>query len=154
MQPWDIIKELESDNSRLKKEAIIRREHEADNVRFFNGVGACLDSFRTFGVQKVPLAIKDVAIGPRLFDDSEFYNVLQRLEDRELTGNDMRNTINNLAGRCEKDAWNYWYRRILIKDLKCGVTHKTINKHTTMKVPVFECMLADDSKKHADRTQT
>ena len=59
--PWDIIKELESDNSRLKKEAIIRREHEADNVRFFTGVGACLDSFRTFGVQKVPLAIKDVA---------------------------------------------------------------------------------------------
>jgi DNA ligase 1 len=28
------------------------------------------------------------------------------------------------------------------------VTHKTVNKHTTMKVPVFECMLADDSKKH------
>ena len=148
MQPWDIIKELESDNSRLKKEAIIKREHEANNVRFFNGVGACLDSFRTFGVQKVPVATKDVAIGPRQFDDSEFDNVLQRLEDRELTGNDMRNTINNLAGRCEKDAWNYWYRRILIKDLKCGVTHKTINKHTTMKVPVFECMLADDSKKH------
>ena len=94
------------------------------------------------------MATKDVAIGPRQFDDSEFDNVLQRLEDRELTGNDMRNTINNLAGRCEKDAWNYWYRRILIKDLKCGVTHKTINKHTTMKVPVFECMLADDSKKH------
>jgi DNA ligase-1 len=43
---------------------------------------------------------------------------------------------------------NDWYRRILIKDLRCGVTHKTINKHTTMKVPVFECMLADDSKKH------
>ena len=147
-KPWDIIKELESDNSRLKKEAIIRREHEADNVRFFNGVCACLDGFRTFGVQKVPLAIKDVAIGPRLFDDSEFYNVLKRLEDRELTGNDMRNTIDNLAGRCEKDAWNYWYRRILIKDLKCGVTHKTINKHSSMKVPVFECMLADDSKKH------
>ena len=44
-KPWDIIKELESDNSRLKKEAIIKREHEADNVRFFTGVGACLDSF-------------------------------------------------------------------------------------------------------------
>ena len=92
-KPWDIIKELESDNSRLKKEAIIRREHEADNVRFFNGVCACLDGFRTFGVQKVPLAIKDVAIGPRLFDDSEFYNVLKRLEDRELTGNDMRKRV-------------------------------------------------------------
>jgi DNA ligase-1 len=46
------------------------------------------------------------------------------------------------------EEWNDWYRRILIKDLRCGVTHKTINKHSTMKVPVFECMLADDSKKH------
>jgi DNA ligase-1 len=46
------------------------------------------------------------------------------------------------------EEWNDWYRRILIKDLRCGVTHKTINKHSSLKVPVFECMLADDSKKH------
>ena len=39
MKPWDIIKELESDNSRLKKEAIIRRESDAENIEFFNGVG-------------------------------------------------------------------------------------------------------------------
>ena len=48
MKPWDIIKELESDNSRLKKEEIIRRESDADNIRFFNGVGAALDGFRTY----------------------------------------------------------------------------------------------------------
>ena len=30
MQPYKIIQELESDNSRLKKEAIIRRENDAD----------------------------------------------------------------------------------------------------------------------------
>ena len=63
MKPWDIIKELESDNSRLKKEAIIRRESDANNIRFFNGVGACLDGFRTFGIQKVPESKKD---GPGL----------------------------------------------------------------------------------------
>ena len=52
MQPWNIIQELEADNSRLKKEAIIRRENDADNIRFFNGVCMALDGFRTFGVQK------------------------------------------------------------------------------------------------------
>ena len=52
MRPWDIIQELESDNSRLKKEAIIKRESDADNIEFFKGVGAALDGFRTFGVQK------------------------------------------------------------------------------------------------------
>ena len=63
MKPWDIIKELESDNSRLKKEAIIRRESDAENIEFFNGVGMALDGFRTFGIQKVPTSKKD---GPGL----------------------------------------------------------------------------------------
>ena len=144
MQPWSVIQELEADNSRLKKEAIIKRENEADNIRFFNGVGAALDGFRTFGVQKVPLSKKD---GPGI-TQTEFDDVLRKLEDRTLTGNDMRDVIQDLCDRSNMEQWNDWYRRILIKDLRCGVTHKTINKHTSMKVPVFECMLADDSKKH------
>jgi DNA ligase-1 len=144
MQPWKIIQELESDNSRLKKEAIIRRESDAENVRFFNGVGAALDGFRTFGVQQVPVSKKDGAG----ITQTEFDDVLRRLEDRTLTGNEMRDTIQDLCDRSNMEQWNDWYRRILIKDLRCGVTHKTINKHSTMKVPVFECMLADDSKKH------
>ena len=146
MKPWKIIQELESDNSRLKKEAIIRRENDADNIRFFNGVGACLDGFRTWGIQKVPVSKKDGS--GRLFDDSEFFEVLDQMEKRELTGNSMIGMIQDLCDRCKMEHWNDWYRRILIKDLRCGVTHKTINKHSTMKVPVFECMLADDSKKH------
>lgn len=143
-QPWKIIQELEADNSRLKKEAIIRRESDAENIRFFNGVGAALDGFRTFGVQKVPVADTD----GRGITQTEFDDVLRQLEERTLTGNEMRDTIERLCLMSVKEEWNDWYRRILIKDLRCGVTHKTINKHSTMKVPVFECMLADDSKKH------
>ncbi len=144
MQPWKVIQELEADNSRLKKEAIIRRESDAENIRFFNGVGSALDGFRTFGVQKVPVSKKD---GTGI-TQTEFDDVLRRLEDRTLTGNEMRDVIQDLCDRSNMEQWNDWYRRILIKDLRCGVTHKTINKHSTMKVPVFECMLADDSKKH------
>ena len=144
MKPWNIIKELESDNSRLKKEAIIRRESDADNIEFFNGVGMALDGFRTFGIQKVPTTDKD---GTGLSWE-RFAYVVDKLEKRELTGNDMRQTVDHMCETARIDEWNHWYRRILIKDLRCGVTHKTINKHSTIKVPVFECMLADDSKKH------
>ena len=144
MQPWKVIQELEADNSRLKKEAIIRRESDADNIRFFNGVGMALDGFRTFGVQKVPVAKKD---GPGI-TQSDFDDIVRSLESRSLTGNAMKDTIQALCDSSKMEEWNDWYRRILIKDLRCGVTHKTINKHSTMKVPVFECMLADDSKKH------
>ena len=53
--------------------------------------------------------------------------------------------------------WNYWYRRIIMKDLKCGLTETTINK--VLKkiakkdkralqyiIPVFECQLAEAAK--------
>lgn len=143
-KPWKIIQELESDNSRLKKEAIIRRESDAENIRFFEGVCMALDGFRTFGVQKVPVAKKD---GPGI-SQSDFDDIVRSLESRSLTGNAMRDSIQVLCDSSKMEEWNDWYRRILIKDLRCGVTHKTINKHSTMKVPVFECMLADDSKKH------
>ena len=144
MQPWKVIQELESDNSRLKKEAIIKRESDADNIRFFNGIGSALDSFRTFGVQKVPIAEKD----GQGITQTEFDDVLRQLEDRTLTGNAMKDVIQDLCDRSNMEQWNDWYRRILIKDLRCGMTHKTVNKFSTMKVPVFDCMLATDSAKH------
>ena len=143
-KPWNIIQELEADNSRLKKEAIIKRESDADNIRFFDGVCMALDGFRTFGVQKVPVAEKD---GPGI-PEAEFLDTIKKLEERTLTGNEMRDVIQDLCNRSNAEEWNDWYRRILIKDLRCGVTHKTINKFSTYKVPVFECMLATDSAKH------
>ncbi len=144
IKPWKIIQELEADNSRLKKEAIIKRESDADNIRFFDGVCMALDGFRTFGVQKVPVAKKDGKGIP----EAEFLDTIKKLEERTLTGNEMRDKIEDLCNRSKMEEWNDWYRRILIKDLRCGVTHKTINKNTTMQVPVFDCMLATDSAKH------
>jgi DNA ligase-1 len=79
---------------------------------------------------------------------TEFDDVLRQLEDRTLTGNAMKDVIQDLCDRSKMEQWNDWYRRILIKDLRCGMTHKTVNKFSTMKVPVFECMLATDSAKH------
>tara|TARA_Y100000748_G_scaffold117200_1_gene98362 strand:- start:709 stop:1998 length:1290 start_codon:yes stop_codon:yes gene_type:complete len=143
-RPWKIIQELEADNSRLKKEAIIRRESEADNIEFFNGVGMALDGFRTFGVKQVPKSTNDGGGLTWL----EFNELVRQLEYREATGNTAKQMVQQACDEADMEQWNDWYRRILIKDLRCGVTHKTINKHSTMKVPVFECMLADDSKKH------
>jgi DNA ligase-1 len=54
---------------------------------------------------------------------------------------------------CTNAQWNGWYRRILIKDLRCGVSEKTINKvveteYAEYAVPVFSCQLAHDSANH------
>jgi len=103
-----------------------------------------LDGFRTFGIQKVPTS----TIGGAGLSWDVFYLVARQMEERTLTGNDMRNAVDDLCSRATMEQWNDWYRRILIKDLRCGITHKTVNKHSKYKVPVFECMLADDSAKH------
>jgi DNA ligase-1 len=144
MKPFEIIQELEADNSRLKKEAIIKRESDADNGKFFDGVCMALDGFRTFGLKQVP----KTQMEGKGITWLEFKEVIRQLETREVTGNTARQMVQQLADDSKKDEWNDWYRRILIKDLRCGVTHKTINKFSTMKVPVFECMLATDSTKH------
>jgi DNA ligase-1 len=55
-----------------------------------------------------------------------------------------------------KAQWNGWYRRILIKDLRCGTSEKTINKVVEKKwpgysIPVFSCQLAHDSANHESK---
>ena len=39
-KPWEVIAELESDNSRLYKESVIEREAKAGNAEFFRGCRA------------------------------------------------------------------------------------------------------------------
>ena len=147
MKPYEIIKELESDNSRKFKESVIAREDQAGNTEFFEGASMAMDKLRTFGLKQVPESAKD---GPGL-DWNTFVDTANRLENRQLTGNAAREHVNHIMGFATQSEWNHWYRRILIKDLRCGVTEKTINKFSKIQVPVFECMLADDSKKHESK---
>jgi len=50
------------------------------------------------------------------------------------------------------EQWNGFYRRILIKDLRCGMSEKTVNKvakeFPQYAIPVFTCSLAHDSANH------
>jgi DNA ligase-1 len=70
------------------------------------------------------------------------------LQTRKLTGDDARNAIELALSASTQNQWNDWYRRILIKDLRCGVSEKTVNKVKKGAIPVFECMLAHDGANH------
>lgn len=148
---YQIIQELESDNSRLAKEAIILREAEANNSELFEGLRLCYDPMITFGVKKVPthggpdgqglpwVAFKELALG---------------LSRRDFTGHAARDAIELALSAATKDQWNGWYRRILIKDMRAGFSETTVNKMVAKAdkkdytVPLFECMLAHDGAKH------
>ena len=143
MQPWEIIQKLESDNSRLFKESVV--EENIHNVDFRHGLMKALNSLVTFGVQQVPEK-KDPTGEGLSWDD--FESLALDLEERKLTGHAARDAILVAMAKATQEEWNDWYRRILIKDLRCGVSEKTVNKVAPGTVPVFGCMLAHDGAKH------
>ena len=149
-KPWEIICELEADNSRLAKEAIIKVVAEQGNNKFFEGARVALDPMITFGLKQIPE--KKDADGPGL-DWDNFTLAITGFTTRNVTGNAARDMIAAMMKSATKEQWNSWYRRILIKDLRCGVSEKTINKvvekiNADYIVPTFSCQLAHDSANH------
>ena len=149
--PWDIVKDLEAADARTAKEAIVAAAAKEDNAQFFQGMRLCFDSLITFGVKKIeerPAEGKNVPAS-RGFSHEQFMQLAEKLAQRQLTGNAAQVAINTARMQAHADQWNYWYRRILIKDMKAGFSESTINKvvektHPQHVVPVFECQLAKD----------
>ena len=147
-QPQEVIGKLEADNSRLAKEAILSEAMGEGLDEFFEGVRMALDPLVTFGVKQVP----ESKVDGQGLKWEVFKKLAQQLQDRELTGHDARDAILLTRDIATQDQWNMFYRRILIKDLRCGVSEKTVNKiakkFPQYSIPVFTCPLAHDSANH------
>ena len=139
---FKVIQKLESDNSSLFKQSVIKEN--LDNEEFIMGAKMCLDPLVTFGVKQVPFSETD---GPGL-PWKEFEQLAYELQTRQLTGHDARDAIQRDCDMATNEQWNDWYRRILIKDLRCGTGAKLINKVQKDTIPLFGCMLAHDGAKH------
>ena len=150
MQPQEIIKHLEADNSKLAKQAILLEAMQEGLDEFFEGITMALDPLVTFGVKKVPER-SDVLTGQGL-DWITFKSLAFQLINRELTGHAARDAIELAMSVATTEQWNMFYRRILIKDLRCGMSEKTVNKvakdFPQYAVPIFGCQLAHDSANH------
>jgi len=151
-QPQTVIQRLEADNSRLAKEAILEDAATEGLVEFFDGVRMALDKLYTFGVKQVPVKEEDTGQG---LSWSNFLELADSLYRRRLTGHAARDAVTLSMSVATQEQWNDWYRRILIKDLRCGVSEKTVNKilkgRSILSVPVFECMLAHDGVNHESK---
>ena len=148
--PWDVLVKLENDNSRNAKEEILRSEAISNNDELFEGMQLALSPYITFGVKKVPIfSGKDGQGLPWV----AFKELCHLLSSRQLTGHDARDAIELALGASTASQWNNWYRRILIKDLRCGVSEVTVNNVVSSirpdySIDKFSCMLAHDGAKH------
>lgn len=157
MTPADVIEQLEATTKRTEKEAIIKAAWDAGCTEFFEGALMAYFALETFGVKKVPLIEgEDDANFKSAFTWSKFKGIATKLEQRELTGNTARDVLREAANAASVRDWNLWYRRILLKDLKCGITETTINKilgkagakAKKYVIPVFSCQLAKNGEDH------
>ena len=145
----EIIEKLELHPSRLDKEKIILEAMEQGLDDFFEGIRMALDPLVTFGVKMVPEK-KDEK--NQHYEWKDFKELANKLIKRDLTGHAARDAILLAMDSSTKTEWNSFYRRVLIKDLRCGVSEKTINKvakkFPKYAIPIFSCPLAHDSANH------
>jgi len=144
---------LETHNSRLDKEAIIEVIAQEKCDEFFEGCRLALDPMITFGLKQIPEKKDEDGAG---LPWGSFTLALTGFVTRNVTGNTARDMIQAMMKSATKKEWNGWYRRILIKDLRCGVSEKTVNKVVEKKyaeyaIPVFGCQLAHDSANHESK---
>ena len=147
-QPQTIIDQLEVNNSRLAKEVILKKAMQEGLDEFFEGVRMALDPLVTFGVKQVP----EATVNGQGLAWNTFKELTNKLIDRSLTGHAARDAIVLCKDTATIEQWNMFYRRILIKDLRCGVSEKTVNKvakkFAQYSIPIFTCPLAHDSANH------
>ena len=149
-----VISALEDHPSRLNKEAIILAQAEQNNQELFEGFRLALDPMITFGIKQVPEKTdKDPQTSPTGLSWDAFTLAITGFVNRQITGNMARDMIQHLMLSATQQQWNGWYRRILIKDLRCGVSEVTINKvvkknFSQFIIPTFGCQLAHDSSNH------
>ena len=146
------INKLNESDSRLHKEDVIKQALEAsvlgstNAINFLSFVKACYNPYVTFGVRQVP---DTVGITDAENPWEEFNELMLQLSQRRLTGHAARDAIQIMAERFDSDEWNTFLAPVLRRDLRAGISDKTVNKickKTDYEIPIFGCQLATNSE--------
>jgi DNA ligase 1 len=153
----DWIRDLESSDSRIHKEKVIEKALMASKLGSANAqcfLFNCYEAynpFHVFGVRQVP---ETEGLTDRANPWPQFWALLEALRTRSVTGHAARDAILAMSEQFDSVEWNGLCRRVIIKDLRCGISEKTLNKvlgKTEWKIPVFTCQLATDSTDHQSK---
>jgi DNA ligase-1 len=150
--PW--IQQLEQRPGRIDKENVIQQALVAAQLgdtsaqAFLFNAHQAYNAFLVFGVRQIPTTsgVTDAANPWPVF-----WTLLEDLRTRAITGHRARDRIQEVSQLFDSAEWNNVCARVLTKDLRCGISEKTINKivaDTEYAIPVFSCQLAQDSTDH------
>lgn len=140
---FNTLESIGNTTSRTEKENLLKGQK--DNGDLQQLLSLTYNPFIVFGIKKDPNASpkEGQATDDRLeFNFTSFLDGLQRLKTREWTGNNAIEKITAILNNCTETEAK-WYLRVLQRDLKIGITDKTVNKVWKGLIPSFTCALAN-----------
>jgi DNA ligase-1 len=145
------ITELAESDSRIHKEKVIEKAlmasklGSADAQAFLFNCYQAYNPFHTYHVKQLP---ETAGLTGRSNPWPRFWGLLEALRTRSTSGHAARDMIKSISEEFDSDEWNLVCVPVIRKDLRCGITDKTLNKvlgKTQYRIPVFSCQLAQDS---------
>ena len=145
------ITDLNSSDSRIHKEKVIEKAlmaaklGSADAQSFLFNCYQAYNPFYTFHVKQVP---ETQGLVGRDNPWPMFWGLLESLRTRSSTGHAARDFMTRVSEEFDSEEWNTICAPVIRKDLRCGISEKTLNKvlgKTQYRIPVFSCQLAQDS---------
>ena len=130
--------------SRVEKEKLLKECRSPKMLKRL--LSYTYNPFLMFNIKKGPIVTgvktSDLVSNYLLFND-----LLSDLHNRFITGNEAVQAVKNFFSGCTESEYK-WYLKVMQKDLKIGITDKTVNKVFPKLIPTFGCELAFSYKDH------
>jgi len=140
---YEIFKQLRATNSKLEKLAILKSN--VDCYLLQRVFVAAFDPMITYYMKKVP----EASVMRERIDLIDTFAYLDTLANRKVTGNAAIEMIGKVRGMLD-DGDREVFDCMLTRDIKCGVSEKTINKVWPDLIEEFPCQLCHG---YDDKTQ-
>lgn len=135
----NIFKQIESTPSRNDKEDILRQN--TNNEKLKTLLEYIYNPYKVFGIGKKAFKnTKTQPIHKNIFELLDYLTI-------NNTGTDVDKNYVNAFINIQTEENQEWYKKIILKDLKIGITEKTINKIFKNLVPTFTVQLAEPFEK-------
>lgn len=126
-------------SSRNEKEEIVANNIE--NPVFSELLYICYNPFIRTNFKRT-VGVPTVSVDPPASDMyQDFIFLIHNLSKREYTGNVALEAVTRFFKHCTEQEYK-WYSRVMLKDMKIGITEKTINKVKKGFIPEYSCSLA------------
>lgn len=136
----DILLEIASDQSRLFKEAVLKRNENNELLK--QVIFLALDPFTNFHIKKIPnYDFFDITQEePEKISLEEALKKLDHLSSRKVTGNAAVNHLRYILSSLSDDDAEVVIK-IIRRDLRCGVSDSTVNKVWPELIFTYPCLL-------------